>query len=155
MLSSTIYPLRLDKPISSIQKLLPATRSRSAQEIPTLRQSFFLRFDLIRSTSHLPLNGTAYSDTVAPLTVFDFPTGGVNAFTVTGIDPADGLDPSDTSAFATGLTFESAGAFTGTQTPITAGTAVPEPSTWAMMLLGFAELASPPIGEQYATALQH
>jgi len=34
---------------------------------------------------------------------------------------ADGLDPTNTSAFVTGLTFESDGTFTGTQTPITNG----------------------------------
>jgi hypothetical protein len=83
-------------------------------------------------------DGVAYTDTVAPLTVFDFPTGGVSAFKVTGVDPADGLEPSDTSAFVTGLTFESEGTFTGTQTPVIEG--VPETSTWAMMLFGFAGL---------------
>jgi PEP-CTERM motif-containing protein len=85
-------------------------------------------------------NGVAHTDTLAPLTIFDFPAGGVSPFTVTGIDPADGLDPSNTSAFATGLTFESDGTFTGIQTPITEGAVVPEPSTWAMMLLGFVGL---------------
>jgi hypothetical protein len=45
--------------------------------------------------------------------------GGVSAFTVTGIDPKLGLDPADTTAFVTGLTFEGGGRFTGTQTPIT------------------------------------
>lgn len=44
-------------------------------------------------------DGTGYSDMVMPETVFDFPAGGVDAFTVTGIDPADGLDPADTTAF--------------------------------------------------------
>ena len=71
--------------------------------------------------------------------MFDFPTGGVNTFTVTGIDPADGLDPSNTSAFATGLSLESGGMFTGTQTPITLGAAISEP-TWAMVLLGLVGL---------------
>ncbi len=87
-------------------------------------------------------DGIKYSDImVGPLTAYSyyFPYGGVDAFTVTGIDPADGLDPSNTSAFVTGLTFENSGTFTGTQTPITAGT-VPEPSSWAMMLLGFVGL---------------
>ncbi len=88
-------------------------------------------------------DGIKYSDImVGPLTAYSysFPYGGVDAFTVTGIDRADGLDPSNTSAFVTGLTFENSGTFTGTQTPITAGTTVPEPSSWAMMLLGFAGL---------------
>jgi hypothetical protein len=42
------------------------------------------------------------------------------------------------TAFITDLTFESAGNFTGTMTPITVS--VPEPSVWAMMLFGFAGL---------------
>jgi hypothetical protein len=40
--------------------------------------------------------------------------------------------------FITQLTFTGTGSFTGTMTPIT--TAVPEPSKWAMMILGFAGL---------------
>jgi hypothetical protein len=71
-----------------------------------------------------------------PETVFDFPTGGVSAFTVGGIDPADGLDPADTTAFITGLTFVSDGTFTGTQTPITAQVAVPEPGSAALLASG-------------------
>ena len=47
-------------------------------------------------------NGTSFSEMVAPKTVFDFPAGGVSAFTVTGIDPADGLDPSNTSFLSPG-----------------------------------------------------
>ncbi len=78
-------------------------------------------------------DGMSFSDLVAPETVFDFPDGGVSAFTVTGIDPSDGLDPGNTTAFITGLTFAGDGAFTGTQTPITAD-AVPEPRS--LLLLG-------------------
>jgi hypothetical protein len=82
-------------------------------------------------------DGTDFSDMVAPETVFDFPTGGVSAFTVTGIDPADGLDPGDTTAFITGLTFVSDGTFTGTQTPITEEVAAaPEPSSIALLASG-------------------
>ena len=82
-------------------------------------------------------NGTSFVfDTmVAADTVFDFARGGVSEFEVLGIDPSLGLDPTNPTAFITGLTFEGAGSFTGTMTPIT--TNVPEPSTWAMMLIGF------------------
>jgi len=38
-------------------------------------------------------DGNELSDMVSPESVFDFPSGGVDAFKVTGIDPADGLDP--------------------------------------------------------------
>lgn len=69
-------------------------------------------------------------------TVFDFAGNGVSAFRVSGIDPADGLDPADVTAFVTGLTFEGSGLFTGTQTPLVVNlTAVPEPCVWCLMLL--------------------
>lgn len=70
--------------------------------------------------------------------VFDFPVGGVAGFSVTGIDPALGLDPSNATAFITGLTFAAAGFFTGTQTPIVTAAAVPEPGTVALMFAGLA-----------------
>jgi hypothetical protein len=69
---------------------------------------------------------------------FDFSGGGVSEFDVTGIDVANGLSPTDPTAFVTALTFEGTGNFTGTMTPITAS--VPESPTWAMMLAGFAVL---------------
>jgi hypothetical protein len=52
---------------------------------------------------------------------FNFPSGGVATFKVTGISPAAALDPSNAGAFVTGLTFVSAGTFTGTMTPIESG----------------------------------
>jgi PEP-CTERM motif len=66
---------------------------------------------------------------------FDFTGVGVSEFDVTGIDLANGLNPNDPTAFITALTFETSGNFTGTMTAI-----IPEPSTWAMMLIGFAGL---------------
>lgn len=63
--------------------------------------------------------------------------GGVDAFTVTGIDPAAMLDPADTSAFVTGLTFVADGSFTGTMTPLTKDVALaPEPASWTLLALG-------------------
>ena len=87
-------------------------------------------------------NGSSFvfDTTLAANTVFDFAAGGVSEFEVLGIDPSLGLDPNNPTAFITDLTFEGAGTFTGTMTPITASV-VPEPSTWAMMGLGFAGLA--------------
>jgi hypothetical protein len=74
---------------------------------------------------------------------FDFTThgfvNGVTEFEITGLNP--GVNPTDIAAFVTGLTFMSDGSFTGTMQAInTINTAVPEPSTWAMMLIGFAGL---------------
>jgi hypothetical protein len=68
-------------------------------------------------------------------TLFDFGPGGVSRFEVLGIDPSLGLDPANSTAFVSQVTFVGDGVFTGTMTAITA---VPEPSTWAMMILGFA-----------------
>jgi hypothetical protein len=85
-------------------------------------------------------NGTSFvfDTTLGAGTVFDFANSGVSEFEVLGIDPNLGINPTNPTSFITGLTFEGAGSFTGTMTPIT--TSVPEPSTWAMMLLGFAGL---------------
>jgi hypothetical protein len=72
---------------------------------------------------------------------FFFPAGGVSEFTVTGIEVSAGLDPANTAAFVTGLTFAGGGEFTGTMTPITEDvTAVPEPASLTLLatsLLGF------------------
>jgi hypothetical protein len=70
--------------------------------------------------------------------VFDFTGAGVASFEVAGIDVANGLSPTNPTAFVTALTFEGTGMFTGTMTPISVN--VPEPSTWAMMLIGLAGL---------------
>ncbi|CAN5254584.1 hypothetical protein BH11PSE10_BH11PSE10_02960 [soil metagenome] len=67
---------------------------------------------------------------------FFFGSGGVSAFSVTGIETSAGLDPGNATAFVTGLTFASAGEFNGSMTPITALVAVPEPQTWALLLGG-------------------
>lgn len=72
--------------------------------------------------------------TLASDTLFDFAPGGVNEFEVLGIDPGLGLDPDNTTAFITALTFESAGDFTGTMTPVTNN--VPEPGSLALFAAG-------------------
>ena len=51
---------------------------------------------------------------------FDFAPGGVKRFRVLGIAKSEELDPNDTTAFITELTFTGTGQFTGTMTPITA-----------------------------------
>ncbi len=73
---------------------------------------------------------------------FTFDPGGVDRFRILGIDPEVGLDPLDSTAFITGLTFAGSGQFTGTMTPITFW--VPEPAT--SILLAVSLLAPVIIG---------
>jgi hypothetical protein len=62
-------------------------------------------------------------------------------FRISDIDPAEMLDPTNPTAFVTGLTFTAAGTVTVTQNPIiqnTGGVSVPEPSNLlGLGLLGF------------------
>lgn len=71
---------------------------------------------------------------------FDFTlngyANGVSEFEIAGLDPE--VDPTDITAFVTGLTFMSAGDFTGTMTAVI--TQVPEPSTLLIFGSGFAML---------------
>jgi PEP-CTERM motif len=85
-------------------------------------------------------NGTSFvfDTTLAAGTAFDFAPGGVSEFEIRGIDPDLGLDPNNPTAFITDVTFTGAGSFTGTMTPIIVS--IPEPSTWALLALGFAGL---------------
>jgi hypothetical protein len=64
---------------------------------------------------------------------FTFPGLGVSEFEVRNIDAANGLDPSNPTAFITGLTFESGGTFTGTMTPIVSNASVPEPTSLSLL----------------------
>ena len=85
---------------------------------------------------NLPVEGdglydlTVYNDAgnviqttaLAASTWFDFTTidsSGISKFEVSGIEVSAGLDPLDTTAFMTTLTFASSGRFTGTMTPVT------------------------------------
>jgi hypothetical protein len=69
---------------------------------------------------------------------FFFLTGGVNQFSIRGIETSAALNPNDSTAFITGLTWVSAGNFTGTMTPVTVDVpgSVPAPHIAAMLLLG-------------------
>lgn len=85
-----------------------------------------------------------YGDITAQATAGDeflFPTGGVSRFSVRGIETSAGLDPSDPTAFVTGLRFAEAGTVSMRQIPVSVnipdGT-VPEPGVLALMAVAFA-----------------
>jgi hypothetical protein len=84
-------------------------------------------------------NGSDYVDSGIDLTggtQYFFGGGGVSRFSIRGIEVSAGLDPNNVAAFITGLTFVSAGDFTGTMTPLTVEvSSVPAPGTWALLSL--------------------
>lgn len=90
-------------------------------------------------------SGTSFVDSGINLTggsQFFFESGGVERFSIRGIETSAGLDPENVTAFITGLTFASAGNFTGTMTPMTVETGVPEPATILLIGLGLIGILS-------------
>lgn len=65
----------------------------------------------------------------------------VDRFRIAGIETEAALDPSDTNAFVTGLTFTEAGQVDMLQIPVTTTVPVPEPETYALFLAGLGMLA--------------
>ena len=84
------------------------------------------------------------TQTVAAGVEIFFPTGGVSKFSVRGIETSAGLNPSDVTAFVTGLTWVGLGEFTGTMTPVLAlvpDAAVPLPGSLGLLGVGLVALA--------------
>ncbi len=87
----------------------------------------------------------AYYDSgvhIAGGTIYDFGVGGVTNFSIRGIELGAGLDPNNTAAFLTGLTFEGIGNVQMRMVPLTTttGTGVPEPGVLALVALGLGAL---------------
>jgi PEP-CTERM motif len=79
------------------------------------------------------------ADDLAGGVSFDFGALGVNAFRVLGIETSAGIDPLNTTAFITGLSFTNSGRFSGVQRAITVDvTNVPEPGSLALVALALA-----------------
>ena len=88
--------------------------------------------------------GDVLLGTVLPGQVFDFGLGGVSGFRLTGIDPGALLDPSNPTAFVTGLSFVSAGAVQMSQSPISfdyqPNGQVPVPAALSLIAIGLGAL---------------
>jgi hypothetical protein len=78
-----------------------------------------------------------FDTTINPDSIFQFGPSGVSEFEILGIAESVGLNPNSATDFVTQLTFTGSGTFTGTMTPVIS---VPESSTWALMVIGFAGL---------------
>ncbi|MDV7105576.1 nidogen-like domain-containing protein [Vibrio sp. TH_r3] len=68
--------------------------------------------------------------------LYDFGTDGVDAFRIMGIETDAMLDPDDSTAFVTGLTFVEVGDISMSQTPITVDVDIPEPTTITLFSVG-------------------
>jgi len=92
-------------------------------------------------------NGTEFVDSGTDIlagVTYDFGIGGVDQFRIMGIETSVELDPTDSNAFVTGLTFAGSGQVDISQNPVTFDTDaitnannVPEPTTLFLLGLGF------------------
>lgn len=87
--------------------------------------------------------GSMFEQVLEAGDIFEFGPDGVSSFTITGIDPALMLDPTNVNAFVTGVSVVNGGIpGTITQTPITTDVnAVPLPASGVLLLSGIAGFA--------------
>lgn len=92
-------------------------------------------------------NGTDYEDSgidIAGGIEYFFASGGIDRFKIMGIETDAALDPTDVTAFVTGLTFVSGGQVSMSQIPVVFDTDpqnpsdVPEPPVLGLMFVGLA-----------------
>jgi hypothetical protein len=88
-------------------------------------------------------NGWEFSDTILGGVDYDFANGGVSEFRIMGIDIANMVDPENTGAFVTGLTFTGAGQQQIRQVAVTefVNTQVDEPNALILLLLSLGLLS--------------
>lgn len=77
-----------------------------------------------------------FSATLTGGVEYAFANGGVDKFRILGIDVDAMIDPTDPTAFVTGLSFTDTGSINLTQSPISEFVDVPVPGTLALVLLG-------------------
>lgn len=137
-------PCFIDPLVATGYDYSTASSSFTSVVLPTLLNEDGYQITTVNGT----VLGSAFS--VANGGTFDFLSSDftsifgnpVTSFGVRGIDA--GLDPTDTTAFVTGLAFADAGTHRVVQTPFVENitTALPEPATWGMMLIGFGALGT-------------
>jgi hypothetical protein len=85
-------------------------------------------------TSFIMLDSAFHAGDIFNFLTNNFPSG-ISKFEIVGIDP--GVDPTDITAFVTGLTFVGIGSFTGTMEPIVVDTsATPLPAALPLFATG-------------------
>lgn len=136
------FPIFID-PIVAIGYDYTSSINVASVEIPAALMNGDDTFRLI-----LPGVGEYTLTAGVPFDITSVVAGGVNAFTIDGIDTSELLDPNDPLAFVTGLTFVGGGTTMATMTPLTVDTdannpgtpGVPVPGTLLLLGLGLAGL---------------
>lgn len=104
-------------------------------------------------------DGGTFLGTVAIGDIFTFASP-LSSFELRGINPANLLTPGDPLAFVSGFTFNSVGLVSVTQIPFvedyvapTPRSPVPEPATWALMMLGMFGIGGAMRGRKVRTSV--
>lgn len=85
--------------------------------------------------------------------IYDFGLGGVDRFSIRGIEESAGLDPTNVTAFVTGLTFTDIGTVDLTMTPVVVDTDEPIPLPGTISLMSLAALGAALVRRRAGKAL--